>query len=495
MSTRLATLLLALALAPALARADEPSPAAPAPGTTGTAKPGATPTGPAATPPADAVPESSKDALARIRGEARKAGSKMREVVRDLSGTYLADAEERGATFAGEERVYFGILQAMSGKGPAALETLREARKDASVPEDARNEARGAFVEITSGVVQGKEVSGDAVGATLAEAETALGEIRDEKLKERRGVLHFQLATAYQSVERQDDALRHYADAPIDNPALAPRAARAVVEHWMERSHGLADFEKARSSARPLLARFDAAVDAALATAREKGDKDGVKRFEGAKKGLVSAAVPLELVGNPVPAWTAVHAFRGGASPQDYRGKVVLVDFWATWCHWCVKSFPAMRDLLEEYGDKGFAIVGVTTSAPRVFDARYDLDDDVKAKAPAEWKAKPTLDLARDASEEDRAAHRTKEREVLATFLANHEVPWDVVMVEGEEPAAKYGLSGWPYGILLDRQGRVRRMHAGAILREDPKGMAEMRALIESLLAEPADGAAAPKKP
>ena len=44
----------------------------------------------------------------------------------------------------------------------------------------------------------------------------------------------------------------------------------------------------------------------------------------------------------------------------DYRGKVVILDFWATWCPPCVKEIPHFNDLAAEFKDKGLAVVGVS---------------------------------------------------------------------------------------------------------------------------------------
>ncbi|NQT33922.1 TlpA family protein disulfide reductase [bacterium] len=46
---------------------------------------------------------------------------------------------------------------------------------------------------------------------------------------------------------------------------------------------------------------------------------------------------------------------------SDYTGKVVLLDFWATWCPPCVKEIPHFNELSKEYGDKGLVVLGIST--------------------------------------------------------------------------------------------------------------------------------------
>ena len=53
----------------------------------------------------------------------------------------------------------------------------------------------------------------------------------------------------------------------------------------------------------------------------------------------------------------------------DFRGKVVLIDFWATWCQPCEKEMPGYQKLLERYGPRGFAVVGFK------FDTMMDTED------------------------------------------------------------------------------------------------------------------------
>jgi thiol-disulfide isomerase/thioredoxin len=48
-----------------------------------------------------------------------------------------------------------------------------------------------------------------------------------------------------------------------------------------------------------------------------------------------------------------------GKLPDSLKGKVVIVDFWASWCGPCKESFPAMNDLQKKYADKGLVIIAV----------------------------------------------------------------------------------------------------------------------------------------
>ena len=59
-------------------------------------------------------------------------------------------------------------------------------------------------------------------------------------------------------------------------------------------------------------------------------------------------------------------------------------------------------------------------------------------------------------------------------------------MIDDEEPGPKYALTGWPHAVVLDRQGRVRYLKYGPLLRDKPKTLAAFKRVLEDLLAEPA---------
>ena len=109
-------------------------------------------------------------------------------------------------------------------------------------------------------------------------------------------------------------------------------------------------------------------------------------------------------------------------NPFDQKtldGKVVLVDFWATWCGPCIAEMPNVLAAYEKYHDKGFEVVGIS------------LDTDRKA---------------------------------LETFLKEKEIPWTILHEEPQGEgwqhplAAYYGITGIPTVILVGRDGKVVSM-------------------------------------
>lgn len=104
-------------------------------------------------------------------------------------------------------------------------------------------------------------------------------------------------------------------------------------------------------------------------------------------------AIAAGEIGSLMPEFSAQDLQGREISSADLRGKVVLVDFWATWCQPCKKEMPGYQQLLDRYGSRGFAVVGfkfdtmMDTEDPLVFakkiDVRYPLavaTDDLKQK-------------------------------------------------------------------------------------------------------------------
>jgi thiol-disulfide isomerase/thioredoxin len=67
--------------------------------------------------------------------------------------------------------------------------------------------------------------------------------------------------------------------------------------------------------------------------------------------------------GKPMPAVNVSGWVNGEVKPEEMKGKVVIVDFYATWCGPCMAAIPHNNELLKKYKDKGLVIVGVCTSS------------------------------------------------------------------------------------------------------------------------------------
>lgn len=118
---------------------------------------------------------------------------------------------------------------------------------------------------------------------------------------------------------------------------------------------------------------------------------------------------------------------------KNYRGKIVVLDFWATWCHGCKEEIPWFAEFERKYGPQGANVVGVS------------LDDEG-------WK-------------------------VVKPFIQTADVPYTIVL--GDQATTKeYGIVNMPDTFLIDRHGRIAAKYAGLVSRED------VEANLRKMLAE-----------
>ncbi|MDJ0521182.1 MAG: TlpA disulfide reductase family protein [Planctomycetota bacterium] len=223
----------------------------------------------------------------------------------------------------------------------------------------------------------------------------------------------------------------------------------------------------------------------------ERSVYGAIKAHENALKlmGLIKGAdKAMAKLGKPAEAWTLEHAFGDVQDLAGLKGKVVLLDFWATWPDDC--NFPVMRDFHKSFADKGLVIVGVTASAKVCYEHRYDFDEDLKSKHRGGRK----FYAARLATETDlpddsqaifeEKQYREREVQAIEAFIGNHDLKWPNVMIEKEEPFAKFAVEGWPSLVVIDKQGRLRYVRSGKLARSSAGSVAAFKKILEAILAE-----------
>ncbi len=134
----------------------------------------------------------------------------------------------------------------------------------------------------------------------------------------------------------------------------------------------------------------------------------------------------------PAPAWELQNVEGKAVKSSDFAGKVVILDFWATWCGPCRMEIPGFIELQRKYADKGLVVIGVS------------LDRDGTA--------------------------------ALKPFMAKTGINYPIVLGDETIVSAFGGVEAIPTTFIIDRKGQIVRKHVGYAEK------AEFEAAIKPLL-------------
>ena len=152
----------------------------------------------------------------------------------------------------------------------------------------------------------------------------------------------------------------------------------------------------------------------------------GCARKESAQKtgsGTDASAAEAGTIGSVAPAFSLPDLEGKTVSLADFKGKVVILDFWATWCPPCRAEVPDFVRIQSKYRDKGLVVVGLSMDAGGAKDVR--------------------------------------------PFAEEFNVNYAMLIAKEETPNAYGGIAGIPTTFVLDRQGRIVKKFVGKTEMKD----------------------------
>jgi peroxiredoxin len=146
-----------------------------------------------------------------------------------------------------------------------------------------------------------------------------------------------------------------------------------------------------------------------------------------------NASAARDMVGTPAPDFTLGSLEGPNLRLSEYQGRVVMINFWATWCGPCRQEMPALQDIYQRYEPAGFTLLGVNVDAE---------PDDARRMA-----------------------------EQLG-------VSFPLLLDASKEVSKLYDIRAMPVTVLVDRDGRVRYVHHGYKPGYESKYLDQVRALL-----------------
>ena len=141
------------------------------------------------------------------------------------------------------------------------------------------------------------------------------------------------------------------------------------------------------------------------------------------------------LTGKPAPNFTLEDLNGKKLTLADYKGKAVLINFWATWCAPCKIETPWLIELRNQYSEQGFEVLGISTEG-----------DDLQKDDKASW---------------------AKDKTAIAKFVQEMKIPYPV-LIDGDSLSKSYGgLDEMPISFFVNRMGTVVAVQMGLTSKAD----------------------------
>ncbi len=393
---------------------------------------------------------------------------------KQLAAKYAAAAGVR-ANLSAEDHYYLGLLHWIAENFDRTSESLRKYLVSPDASADKAQTARSIVA-----VIAAKQKRFDDALAMIAE----YSKNTPAKLSDRTR-METELAKAYFNEKRYADAAVHSAEAykaakaVLIDSGITQRGLDETLDTGMqlfeshraagntkEAEQALDNLRKAGASAgSPSL--FAYAADKQITYLIESGRKPYAMEIYlssliAAGKELPSKATQddavrrlkkrekqYKLLGEKAPELTGIDQWFPGSPKtlQALRGKVVLLDFWATWCGPCFDAFPALAEWHRDQGADGLVILGITRYYGQSGGIQMDNPNEVA---------------------------------FLKAFKDKHGLPYDFVVAKDQSSQQLYGATGLPTAVLIDRKGVIRYIESGT----NPTRIEEMREVMLRLLAE-----------
>jgi thiol-disulfide isomerase/thioredoxin len=370
---------------------------------------------------------------------------------RELAARGVERLESR-AGLSAADRLYLGLLQDLAAETDQAIETLRPVSRDRSLTGEQARTAR--FVLATALARRGSPAEAVAEGAEFLGVAAAAAQPRRFQLETAVAASHRKRGEREQAVaharEALDAAKLIYASSSDLDPASRDEMFYRAGQFLAETLHELN--------------RTGEAIAALQEVRRLSVSFPSADLYRRASL-ILGRIVPA--VGYMTKPDDPLFGARARTAPEievkDWidqkpttlaaeRGRVVLLDFWATWCAPCQAALPAMSDWQRRFKDRGLTIIALT---------QYH-----------------------DETENGRPVKTRREQENLRSFRRANRLPFGVAIAESLTTAARYNVTSIPAAVLIDRRGVVRYLNVGS----NDDDLKELEQMIVKLLDEPAAG-------